>query len=123
MFERLVEDLLTALDEQTVVVPGPEAAALIVPSLVGSLRAVLEQRKLLERRIQELLDEHPLSQILTSMPDIGTRTGARLLVDVGDASAFPTTAHLASYAGLAPATAIPAPPYVVNNPPAGATSN
>lgn len=54
-------------------------------------------------RIQELLDEHPLSKILTSMPGIGTRTGARVLIDVGDASAFPTAAHLASYAGLAPA--------------------
>ncbi|MFJ5644458.1 IS110 family transposase [Streptomyces sp. NPDC093223] len=104
MFERLVEDILAALDEQTVVVPGTEAAALIVPSLAGSLRAVLDQRKLLEKRIQELLDEHPLSKILTSMPGIGTRTGARVLIDVGDASAFPTAAHLASYTGLAPAT-------------------
>ncbi|MFI6016327.1 transposase [Streptomyces sp. NPDC051287] len=104
MFERLVEDILAALDEQTVVVPGTEAAALIVPSLAGSLRAVLGQRKLLEKRIQELLDEHPLSKILTSMPGIGTRTGARVLIDVGDASAFPTAAHLASYTGLAPAT-------------------
>ncbi|GGV46543.1 hypothetical protein GCM10010495_75100 [Kitasatospora herbaricolor] len=105
MFERgLVEDLLTALDEQTVIVPGTEAAALIVPNLAGSLRAFLDQRKLLEKRIQELLDEHLLSKILTSMPGIGTRTGARILIDVGDASAFPTAAHLASYAGLAPAT-------------------
>ncbi len=104
MFERLVEDILTALDEQTVTVPGTDAAALIVPSLAGSLRAVLDQRKILEKRIQELLDDHPLSKILTSMPGIGTRTGARVLIDVGDASAFPTAAHLASYAGLAPAT-------------------
>ncbi|WSV08750.1 IS110 family transposase [Streptomyces sp. NBC_01020] len=104
MFERLVEDILTALDEQTVIVPGTEAAALIVPSLAGSLRAVLDQRGLLEKRIEELLDEHPLSKILTSMPGIGTRTGARVLIDVGDASAFLTAARLASYAGLAPAT-------------------
>jgi transposase len=34
----------------------------------------------------------------------GGRTGARILIDVGDASTFPTAAHLASYAGLAPAT-------------------
>lgn len=104
MFERLVEDILTALDDQTVVVPGTDAATLIVPSLAGSLRAALDQRNLLNKRIQELLDEHPLSQILTSMPGIGTRTGARVLIDVGDAAAFPTAAHLASYAGLAPAT-------------------
>lgn len=38
------------------------------------------------------------------MPGIGVRTGARILIDVGDGSAFPSAAHLAAYAGLAPAT-------------------
>lgn len=52
--ERLVEDIFTALDEQTVTVPGTEAAPLIVPSLAGSLAAVLDQRKLLAYRIEEL---------------------------------------------------------------------
>jgi len=102
MAERLVEDIFTALDEQTVVVPGTDAAALIVPSLANSLRAVLDQRKLLATRIEELLENHPLSKVLTSMPGIGVRTGARILIDVGDGSSFPTAAHLAAYAGLAP---------------------
>ncbi|MFF3891427.1 IS110 family transposase [Streptomyces sp. NPDC001914] len=100
MAERLVEDIFTALDEQTVVVPGTDAAALIVPSLANSLRGVLDQRKLLATRIEELLENHPLSKVLTSMPGIGVRT----LIDVGDGSSFPTAAHLAAYAGLAPAT-------------------
>ncbi len=104
MAERLVEDIFTALDEQTVVVPGTDAAALIVPSLAGSLTAVLDQRKLLAARIEELLESHPLSKVLTSMPGIGVRTGARILIDVGDGSSFPSAAHLAAYAGLAPAT-------------------
>lgn len=43
MAERLVEDIFTALDEQTVVVPGTDAAALIVPSLASSLQAVLDR--------------------------------------------------------------------------------
>lgn len=51
-----------ALDEQTVTVPGTEAAALIVPSPAGSLTAVLDQRKLLAGRIEELLESHPLMQ-------------------------------------------------------------
>lgn len=38
------------------------------------------------------------------MPGIGVRTGARILIDVGDGSSFPTAAHLAAYAGLAPTT-------------------
>lgn len=103
MAERLVEDIFTTLDEQTVVVPGTETAALIVPSLASSLQAVLDQRKLLARRIEELLEAHPLSQVLISMPGVGIRTGARILIEVGDGSTFPI-AHLAAYAGLAPAT-------------------
>lgn len=104
MAERLVEEIFAALDEQTVVVPGTEAAALIVPSLAGSLTAVLNQRKLLAGRIEELLEAHPLSKVLISMPGVGVRTGARILIEVGDGSAFPTAGHLAAYAGLAPAT-------------------
>lgn len=38
------------------------------------------------------------------MPGVGARTAAVLLVTVGDGTSFPTAAHLASYAGLAPAT-------------------
>ncbi|MFB7225970.1 IS110 family transposase [Streptomyces sp. NPDC056227] len=102
--ERLVEDIFETLDEQSVVVPGTEAASLIVPSLAGSLSSVLDQRKLLAARIEELLEAHPLSQVMTSMPGIGVRTGARILIDVGDASSFPTAGHLAAYAGLAPVT-------------------
>lgn len=92
------------MDEQTVIVPGTEAAALIVPSLAASLTAVLDQRKLLAGRIEELLEAHPLSKVLTSMPGVGVRTGARILIEVGDGSTFPTAGHLAAYAGLAPAT-------------------
>ncbi|MFF1570602.1 IS110 family transposase [Streptomyces sp. NPDC058293] len=104
MAERLVEDIFAALDEQTVVVPGTDAAALIVPSLTGSLRSVLDQRKVLATKIEELLEAHPLSPVLISMPGIGVRTAARILIDVGDGSNFKTAGHLAAYAGLAPAT-------------------
>ena len=38
------------------------------------------------------------------MPGVGIRTAARILLDVGDGSAFRTTGHLAAYAGLAPVT-------------------
>ncbi|MGW2836157.1 IS110 family transposase [Streptomyces sp. NPDC001286] len=103
MAERLIDDVFAALNEQTVVVPGTDAAALIVPSLASSLQAVLDQRKLLAHRIEELLEAHPLSKVLMSMPGIGIRTGARILI-VGDGTAFPSAAHLAAYAGLAPTT-------------------
>jgi hypothetical protein len=53
MAERLVEDIFTALDKQTVTVPGTEAAALIVPSLAGSLTAVLDQRIYYDKKIAQ----------------------------------------------------------------------
>jgi transposase len=51
-----------------------------------------------------MLDAHPLSPVLISMPGIGIRTAARILLEVGDGSAFRSAAHLASYAGIAPVT-------------------
>ncbi len=72
--------------------------------LAKSLAAVHEQRRALEARIEALLEAHPLSPVLTSMPGIGVRTAAVLLATVGDGSSFPSAGHLASYAGLAPAT-------------------
>lgn len=51
-----------------------------------------------------MLDAHPLAKVLTSMPGIGVRTGARILLEVGDGSGFPTSGHLAAYARLAPLT-------------------
>ena len=58
----------------------------------------------MEAQINTLLEAHPLSPVLTSMPGVGVRTAAVLLVTVGDGTSFPTAAHLASYAGLAPTT-------------------
>ncbi|WP_399141452.1 transposase [Streptomyces sp. NBUA17] len=58
--------------------------------------------RMAERLVEELLEDHPLSKVLTSMPGIGVRTGARILIEVGDGSTFPTAGHLAAYAGLGP---------------------
>ena len=48
----------------------------------ASLRSTLDQRKRLETEIEALLEAHPLSAVLTSMPGIGVRTGARILTEV-----------------------------------------
>jgi transposase len=104
MGTRLVEAVLTALDEQTVTVPGTAAAETVLPRLADSLRQVLQQRDQVAAEVERILDAHPLAGVLTSMPGIGVRTGARILLEVGDASAFATSGHLAAYAGLAPVT-------------------
>jgi hypothetical protein len=36
------------------------------------------------------------------MPGVGVRTGARILIEVGDGSTFPTADHLAANPGFAP---------------------
>ena len=104
MGERLVERIMTALDEQSVVVPGTAAAETVLPKLADSLREVLRQRDELATAVEEILDAHPLAEVLTSMPGIGVRTAARILLEVGDGTAFATPGHLAAYAGLAPVT-------------------
>lgn len=104
MHTQLVDAIIKALTEQTVVVPGTRAAELVLPQLAAQLQGLLAQRAAAAKQVEEALDAHPLSQLLMSMPGVGIRTAARLLLDVGDATAFPTAGHLAAYAGLAPVT-------------------
>ncbi|MGW6023722.1 IS110 family transposase [Streptomyces sp. NPDC055099] len=100
----LAEQIHIALAQQTVQVPGTASAGEIIAGLAEALAVLLKRRDLLESRVAALLEAHPLAKVLTSMPGVAVRTGARILAEVGDASAFPTAAHLASYAGLTPTT-------------------
>jgi transposase len=104
MGARLVEQVFTALDAQTVVVPGTTTAETVLPRLADNLSDLLRQRDQVAAQVEGMLDAHPLSQVLTSMPGIGVRTAARILLEVGDGTSFPTSGHLAAYAGLAPVT-------------------
>ncbi|WP_439376764.1 IS110 family transposase [Amycolatopsis lexingtonensis] len=102
--DKLVEAIMTALGEQTVTVPGTAAADTVLPRLADSLKTVLRQRKQVAEQVEGILDAHPLAGVLTSMPGIGVRTAARILLEVGDASNFASSGHLAAYAGIAPVT-------------------
>ncbi|MGC9664952.1 IS110 family transposase [Planosporangium sp. 12N6] len=104
MGERLVDAVLAALDEQTVTVPGTTAGETILPRLADSLRDIMHHRDQIAAEVERMLDAHPLAGVLTSMPGIGVRTGARILLEVGDGTSFATPGHLAAYAGLAPTT-------------------
>lgn len=104
MGAQLARDILAALAEQTVTVPGTTAAETVLPGLAQSLKTTLEQRNTLATQVEKVLDAHPLAQVLITMPGIGVRTCARILLEVGDASNFASSAHLAAYAGIAPVT-------------------
>lgn len=100
----LVDQILLALSQQTVTVPGTAAAETVLPKLATTLATVLDQRAEIATQVEQVLDAHPLAEVLISMPGVGVRTAARILLDVGDGSAFRTAGHLAAYAGLAPVT-------------------
>jgi transposase len=85
-----------------VVVPGAAAADTILPRLGRSLADARDQRRQIAAQVEQDLDAHPLAEVLASMRGVGVRTAARILLEVGDASSFPTAAHLAAHTGLAP---------------------
>ena len=96
--------ILTALDAQTVVIPGTAAFGRVITGVAAALRDVHLERASLAEDLEARLEAHPLAEVLTSMPGVGFRTAIKILTIVGDGSAFPTAGHLAAYAGLAPVT-------------------
>lgn len=96
-------EIVAALDAQTVVVTGTNAAALVLPRLAAQVATLRRQRDEVAAEIEKLVDAHPLQPVLTTMPGVGVRTAARLLTEVAGKH-FPTAGHLAAYAGLAPVT-------------------
>ncbi|MBG6185246.1 transposase [Arthrobacter sp. CAN_A214] len=101
--ERLTEAIFTALEEQTVVVTGTNAAGIVVPKLAEQLLSLRHQRDAIAAQVEALVEAHPLHRVLTSMPGVGVRTCARILTEV-TGKHFTSAAHLASYAGIAPVT-------------------
>jgi transposase len=100
----LPAQILAALAAQSVVVAGTAAFARVISGVAGQLRDVHTERDQLATELEARLEAHPLGQVLTSMPGLGVRTAIKILTIVGDGSAFPSAAHLAAYAGLAPVT-------------------
>ncbi len=96
--------IMTALDEQTVVVPGTTEFGRVIAGVAAQLAAVHAERAALGKDLEARLEAHPLGEVLTSMPGVGVRTAIIWLTIVGDGAAFPTAGHLAAYAGLAPVT-------------------
>ena len=60
MHQRLAADIMQALSEQTVVVPGTASAALVLPRLCAQLQALHEQRAEICSEIEQRVAAHPL---------------------------------------------------------------
>lgn len=101
--KRWALEVFAALDEQTVVVSGTDAAGIVLPQLARALAQTRTARAEVLTQVELLVEAHPLHLLLTSLPAVGVRTEARILAEVVGKD-FQTAGHLASYAGLAPVT-------------------
>ncbi len=97
------KEIIVALDAQTVVVSGTEAAGIVLPELARALAHTRAARTRIHAQVEALVKEHPLHVMLQTMPGVGIRTQARILTEVTGKD-FASSGHLASYAGLAPVT-------------------
>lgn len=95
--------IMDALDEQTAVVVGTDAAGLVIPHLARQLISLHAQRVDVAMHLEAMVEAHPLYPVLTSMPGVAVRTAAIIIAETSGKT-FPSAAALSSYAGLAPTT-------------------
>lgn len=95
--------ILAALEKQSVIVVGTDAAALVIPHLANQLIALHAQRGDVATHLEKMVEAHPLYPVLTSMPGVAVRTAAIIIAEISGKT-FANAAAMASYAGLAPTT-------------------
>lgn len=104
---RRADTLAAAIGEavraQTGVVAGTAAAGAIIPRRAFQLARLHQDRAAIAAQVAALVEPHPLCPVLTSLPGVGVRTAARILITT-PGKEFASAADLASYAGLAPVT-------------------
>ncbi len=89
MARTLPTEILITLSEQSVTIPATEQYGRVIRGLCRQLLSVLEQRDILRTELEDLLATHPLAEILTSMPGVGSRTAIELLAPSATAPPFP----------------------------------
>lgn len=102
--EPLITAMLEAIKSQTVTLEATHCLEYGVSIKAKDALTILEHRKDIEKQVLAIINTIPQTELLLSMPGIGPKTAARILMTVGDMSDFPSAAHLASYAGLCPKT-------------------
>jgi len=96
--------IAAVLAAQDITVPAEATTGRIITELAGELDRVCTRREALAAEIEEAFLAHPSGELLASLPGIGPRTGARILAEIGDGSAYANGSKPAAYAGLAPVT-------------------
>jgi transposase len=72
----------------------------VAAELIADLERIYTRKKAADKELRELINETGTS--LMSLNGIGPSGAARLLIDVGDITRFPTKGHFASWNGTAP---------------------
>jgi len=86
---RLPEQILTALDQQTVVIPGTDTFGRVIAGLARQLLNARDERDSIAEQLTARLEAHPLAEVLTSLPGVGVRTAITVLIHVGDGNSLP----------------------------------
>ena len=102
--EPLVKAMFEAIKAQTITVAGCKQIQLGVSQMATDCLAKLRHKEDIEKEVEAIASQLPLYDILLTMPGIGSKTAAAILMTVGDFSDFKTPAQLASYAGICPQT-------------------
>ena len=98
-FDRAKADALQTLAKQSVGVRFlADAAQLQVRCLLGQIDLLEEHRQLVDDALAQLMAQVP--QHLTSIPGVGSTTGAALLAEIGDIQRFDAPEKLVAYAGI-----------------------
>jgi transposase len=102
VLDAVVDKALHAAQGQHVAVPGEQTAAEIVRDLAREVLSCRDKLTDLDRRLTDLLDQHPDAALVQSLPGMGATLTAEFLAVAGGITRFCTGDQLASAAGLAP---------------------
>lgn len=104
MDARLADDIIAALNTQTVTVLGSKVAETAAPKRSEYPKNTLLQRKTIGDDIESSSTTVLFPQPKISMPTSESSATARILRKVSDASAFKSSDRLSAYTGIAPVT-------------------
>lgn len=79
----LIDQIFEALAQQSVVVPGAATVELIIPRVAAQIKELKAQRALVATEVEAMVDAHPLTQVLISLPGVGLEYTGLLEPPVG----------------------------------------
>jgi transposase len=100
----LARAAVEAAQAQHTAVPGERLGAGMVARLAREVMGLNEQIAEIGELIEARFREHPLAEVIVSLPGVGPLLGAEFVAATGgDMAAFGSAGRLAAFAGLAPA--------------------